>query len=140
MRALFRIGVMLCASLPAAMVAGAQAPTTATLPPTRQVCDMSLRIVSMRLVDANGAPVSGATVAVRRVRTRIMIANAEAMGGQGDYKIAEDGSIPDLRKGGEPFDVTFTKDGRSRRVRVIIGTDASGCHVAMKSSQRPVTM
>jgi hypothetical protein len=131
---------MLCATLPAVAEGRAQAPTTATLPPSRQVCDMSLRIVSMRLVDANGAAVSGATVAVRRVRTRIAIANAEAMGSQGDYKIAEDGSIPDLRKSGEPFDVTFTKDGRSRRVRVIIGMDASGCHVAMKSSQQAVTL
>jgi hypothetical protein len=139
MRSWVRGFVTVCAALPAALTAGAQA-TTVTLPPNRQVCDMSMRIVSMRLVDAAGAPVSGATVAVRRVRTRIMLANAEAMGSQGDYKIAEDGSIPGLRKGGEPFDVTFTKDGRSRRVRVILGMDPSGCHLTMKSSQNAVTL
>jgi hypothetical protein len=137
MRALFK-AAFICAS--AVTVIHAQAPTTATLPPNRRVCDMSLRIVSMRVVDAAGAPVNDATVSVRRVRTRIMLSSAEAMGSQGDYKIAEDGSIPDLRKGGEPFDVTFTKAGRSRRVRVIIGMDAAGCHTELKSTARAVTL
>ncbi len=137
MRTLFRIAVM-CTSAATAM--NAQAPTTAPVPPGRIICDMSMRVVSMRVVDAAGAPVNDATVSVRRVRTRIMLSSAEAMGSQGDYKIAEDGSIPDLRKGGEPFDVTFTKAGRSRRVRVIIGMDSAGCHTELKSSARPVTL
>ncbi len=122
-----------CALLFAATAAGAQGTPTKTLPPDRQICDMSMRIIAMRLVDAAGAPVSGASITVRRVRTRTMLENTEAMGGQGDYKVLEDGDLKDLRRGGEPFDVTFAKDGRTRRVRLRIGMDASGCHVVLKS-------
>jgi hypothetical protein len=112
---------------------GGQSATSKPLPPASRICDMSMRLVSLRLVDASGAPVSGASITVRRVRTRTMLANAEAMGGQGDYKVLEDGMLKDLRHNGEPFDVTFAKDGRTRRVRIRLGMDAGGCHVMLKS-------
>jgi hypothetical protein len=129
-----------CALLLAATAAGAQGATTRTLPPDRQICDMSIRIIAMRLVDRAGAPVSGASITVRRVRTRTNLDNTEAMGGQGDYKVLEDGTLKDLRRGGEPFDVTFAKDGRTRRVRLRIGMDAGGCHVELKSGPVRVVM
>ncbi|MDZ7631468.1 MAG: carboxypeptidase-like regulatory domain-containing protein [Gemmatimonadaceae bacterium] len=136
MRAMYRSAMIL---LVAATAAGAQAATSRSLPPGQQVCDMSLRLISIRLVNAQGAPVPDAAITVRRVRTRTMLANAEAMGGQGDYRILEDGVLPDLRRGGEPFDVRFTKDGRVRRVRLVIGMDAGGCHVMLKSGPTKVS-
>jgi hypothetical protein len=123
-----------------AATAGAQGVTTKPLPTDRRICDMSMRIVSLRLVSSAGAPVDGATITVRRVRTRAVLATAEAMGSQGDYKVLEDGVLPDLRRGGEPFDVTFVKDGRTRRVRLQIGMDKSGCHVELKSGSARITL
>lgn len=130
--------VMLVAAAALASPASAQGTPTKPLPPERRICDMSFRIVAVRLVTKSDAPVPGAAITVRRVRTRTMLAQAEAMGGQGDYKIIEDGALADLRPGGEPFDVTFTKDGRTRRVRLIIGMDASRCHVELKGGSSKV--
>ena len=128
-----------------AMVAGAaatgeaQRPTTAKPPEGTRICDMSLRVVTMRVVDRQGVAVPDAKVTMRRVRTRVEIAGAEAMSG-GEYKLLVDGTIPDLRPGGEPFDVTFRKGARSRRVRVMIGLDEGGCHVRFVIEPKKVVL
>jgi 2-polyprenyl-6-methoxyphenol hydroxylase-like FAD-dependent oxidoreductase len=137
MRAILRSAMILAVAVSAA---GAQSSTARPLPAGSRICDMSMRIISMRLVDSSGAPVPGASITVRRVRTRALLAQAEAMGGQGDYKILEDGTLTDLRRGGEPFEVRFTKNSRTRRVRLIIGMDPGGCHVTLKSGPTTVTM
>jgi hypothetical protein len=126
--------------LAAASTAGAQPGAAASLRARRQLCDMSARMIVMRLVDSAGAPLSGAAIAVQRVQTRTRLEGPEAMGGQGDYMIIEDGTLPDLRRGGEPFDVRFTLNGRSRQVRVQIGMDAGGCHVMLKRGPTQVTL
>ena len=136
MRHLVRSALILMA---AASTAAAQGGASATLPAERRICDMSMRVIAMRLVDSAGAPVPGAAITVRRVRTKTMLEHAEAMGGQGDYKVLEDGTLPNLRRGGEPFDVRFTLGGRSRRVRLQIGMDAGGCHVELKRGATTVT-
>ncbi len=118
----------------------AQDSSAKQMPPSARICDMSMRIVSVRLIDAKGAPVNGAAIAVRRVRTRSAIANAEPMGEQGDYRVIEDGVLRDLRPGGEPFDVTFTKNGRRKRVRLIIGMDAGRCHVMQKGGPTSIVL
>ena len=92
------------------------------------MCDMSMRVLIMQLVDSSGRAVSGATMTVRRVRTGALVERAEATG-DGSYKVLEDGVLRDLRHRGEPFDVTFVSGTRRRRVRVRIGMDAAGCHV-----------
>ena len=107
--------------------AGAQGAPTAKLPEAR-MCDMSMRVLIMQLVDSSGRAVSGATMTVRRVRTGALVERAEATG-DGSYKVLEDGALRDLRQRGEPFDVTFANGTRRRRVRVRIGMDAARCHV-----------
>ncbi len=142
-RDVMRVSVVcrsVCVLLVAATAAGAQGAPTRTLPSDQRVCDMSMRIIAMRLVDAAGAPGAGASITVRRVRTRTMLENVEAMGGEGDYKVLEDGTLKDLRRAGEPFDVTFAKNGKTRRVRLRIGMDAGGCHVELKSGPVRVVM
>jgi len=118
----------------------AQGETSARLPAGKRVCDMSARVVALRLVDAAGAPVPDATIRVRRVRTRTLLTRPESMGQSGDYRIAEDGDLRNLRAGGEPFDVTFRKGGRSRTVRLILGMDAAGCHVMLVRGPTTVTL
>ncbi|HYW49351.1 MAG TPA: hypothetical protein VE861_02025 [Gemmatimonadaceae bacterium] len=110
------------------------------IPASARICDMSIRVVTMRLVDRRGAPIGDAAVTLRRVRRRAIVAGAESMGAGGDYKLIEDGMLRDLRPGGEPFDVTFAAGGRKRTVRVVLGLDAGQCHVALKSGPTKVTL
>ena len=117
------IGLMLVS----AGTAAAQRAPSATIPAAR-ICDMSMRVLIMQVVDAAGQPVSGATMTVRRVRTGKLIDRAEATG-DGAYKILEDGVLRDLRPGGEAVDVTFALGSRRRRVRVRVGMDEARCHV-----------
>ena len=131
MRALIGNLSLLC--LTALPLEGQQRDTTARLPDTRRVCDMPLRLVLLRLLDAAGVPVSGATLTVVRRRGRVPVAGAGAMGGQGDYKVLEDGDVRDLAPDGERFDAAFRRDGRTRRVRLVIGTDSARCHVRLIS-------
>lgn len=133
------VGVALATLLVTVGPAGAQA-EAARPPASARICDMSIRVVTMRLVDRSGAPVSDAAVTLRRVRRRSIVAGAESMGGGGDYKLIEDGVLRDLRPGGEPFDVTFARGGRRRTVRVVLGLDPGQCHVALKSGPTTVTL
>jgi hypothetical protein len=118
----------------------AQRPTAPTARIADRVCDMSAFVIALQLRDPAGTPIPDATIAVRRVRTRTLVDRAQAMGGTGDYMILEDGSMPDLRAAGEPFEVTFTKGSRTARARIVIGKDASGCHIRLLRGATLVTM
>jgi hypothetical protein len=100
--------------------------------PTERVCDMSAKLVSMRLVDASNTGIGGATVTVRRARTRVALPSAAPMGAGGDYLILEDGQLADLRPDGELFEVTLRKGRRVVRHRLEIGMDAARCHIEVK--------
>ena len=120
------------ALLPLWMVATAQA----TQPPAlkdegSKACTMSLSVIALRLVDAQGAPVQGATMRAWRASNKRLLAGAGAFGSAGDYKVMEDGDFPDLRPEGEAFEVEFQKDGRKKRVSLRIGMDAKRCHVKL---------
>lgn len=128
------VGLMLVS----AATAAAQRAPSATLPAAR-ICDMSMRVLIMQLVDAAGQPVSGATLTVRRVRTRQLVERAEPTG-DGSYRILEDGALRDLRPGGEAFDVTFALGARRRRTRVRIGMDEARCHVRFMTVPAKVTL
>jgi len=109
------------------------------VPSAERVCDMSMRSVTMRLLDRTGKAVSDAAILVRRVHRRTLVPTAAALG-NGRYTVIEDGTLPDLRPGGEPFDVTFRRDDRMQRVRLIIGMDAARCHVALKGGRTTVRL
>jgi hypothetical protein len=101
---------------------------------------MSAKLLVVRLQAPNGTAISDASVTVRRVRTKVLMEDTYALGGgDGSYKIMEDGIVRDLRPAGEPFDVTFTRAGRAHRVRLMIGMDASRCHVELISGPTTVT-
>lgn len=128
------------AMLVAVPVVGAQGTGSARVPASDRICDMSMRVITMQLVDRSGAPLGGAGITVRRVRRRATVSGAASMGAGGDYKILEDGEISDLRPAGEPFDVTFAAAGRRKRVRLVIGMDPARCHVAQKSGPTKVIL
>lgn len=109
------------------------------VPSADRMCDMSVRSVTVRLIDRAGTPVPDAAILVRRVHRRTLVQGAASLGG-GRYTVIEDGAIADLRPGGEPFDVTFRRSDRLQRVRLIIGMDAAGCHVALKGGRTTVRL
>lgn len=96
--------------------------------PAAQMCDMSFRVLMLHVVDSAGVPVPDARLVVRRLRTKQVVPQAEVMTA-GDYKVFEDGALPDLRASGEPFEVTLVKGRRTKRLRVQVGMDAARCHV-----------
>jgi hypothetical protein len=104
----------------------------ATALPGGTVCDMSARVIAMRLVDAQNRGIGDAAIAVRRARTGARIASAAPMGSAGDYRVLQDGALPDVRADGEPFDITFRRGRTTVRHRVWIGRDLSGCHIEVK--------
>jgi hypothetical protein len=109
------------------------------VPPADRMCDMSIRSVTVRLVDRAGKPIPDAAILVRRLHRRTLVQGA-ASRGDGTYTVLEDGALSDLRPGGEPFDVTFRRSDRLQRVRLIIGMDAARCHVALKGGRTTVRM
>jgi hypothetical protein len=95
-----------------------------------KACDMRHALLMFRVVDASDRAIPGAVVRVRRVRggTEQTVAGS---GPDGSFMIAEDGSIPNLRASGEPFEVIVTAAGRTQRQRLTIGMDANQCHVTI---------
>ena len=117
----------------------AQRPTPRALP-APQACNMSAKLLIVRLQTSTGAPISDATVTVQRVSTKAMMEDGYVLGGgQGSYKVFEDGIVRDLRPEGEPFEVAFTRGGRTHRVRLMIGMDANRCHVEIISGPMTIT-
>lgn len=109
-------------------VAVAQKPAQVRIPAGTRVCDMSARVLTLRVRDRRGAPVSGAAITVTRVASGAAVERIEALS-DGEYKLVEDGSLTGLRSAGEPFDVRLTSNGRTRRYRLTIGLTTDGCHV-----------
>jgi hypothetical protein len=132
------MGVVVVALAVSASTGGAQGAPSARLPDAA-VCDMSARVLLMHVVDSSGRAVADAALTVRRARTGALVDHVEATG-DGSYRILEDGAMRDLRREGEPFDVTFVSGARRRRVRVRIGMDASGCHVQFVTLPAKVVM
>jgi hypothetical protein len=126
----FRRRALLLLLLPARVLAGS-ASASAAREGAAQTCGLSIRLVALRLVSSTGAPIAGAGMRVWRVGTGQELQGAGPMGGQGDYRILEDGDLPDLAPAGEPFDVEFRQGDRVKRVRLRIGLDATRCHVTL---------
>ena len=130
MRTMRRVIGVLAVTSTAAGAQISKTPQVAKLPPASgvQTCTMVERVLMMQVVDAGGTPIADATVRVRNLRTRALVESAQAMG-SGDYRIFDDGGVRTVWRAGDPFDVLFAYAGRTRHVRVHIGTDAQGCHV-----------
>ena len=121
----------------------AAASVKATQPALRKdaatkACTLSLNLIALRLVDAQGAPVVGASMRVTRLATKTVLPSTDSFGGPGDFKIMEDGELPDLRPEGEAFEAEFQKEGRTKRVRLRIGMDAQRCHVKLLEGESRV--
>lgn len=107
---------------------------------TPRACNMSASLVALKVVDAKGQPVNGAQISLKRLSTGVLLPFAASMGSQGDYKLLEDGDLPDLKPGGEDFEVRLSKDGRSRVLTLRLGMDAQRCHITVLQGERRVVL
>lgn len=121
------------------LVAGVSTAHAAPLP-APLMCTMSASVVALRVVDAQGHPVKGAQIQLRRLATGTWLPHAGPMGDQGDYKLLEDADLPDLQRAGEDFEVRLQKDQRSRVLRLRIGMDRQGCHIQLLQGDARVVL
>lgn len=114
----------------------------ATRQPPARVCASVASVVSLRVVDARGAAVTGATIAVTRAQTgKALTAAAAEMGkGSGEYALLEDDALQWLAPAGETIRVAVSKGTRSVRADLTIGRDPSGCRIARLSGPHTVTL
>ena len=107
----------------------------------RTVCDASLRVVAIRVVDSAGRPVNDARVELRRAKDdSLIVTRTGATSGGGDYVLFDDPSAPATAKGGEQFNLIVSSGSRKSVVSFVIGrTEPDRCHVAvLKGEQRVV--
>ena len=131
------IRVLALSAVVASAALAQRAPSTRLPTTAPRMCSMLFSVLFVQLVDSAHAPLPGAAVTVRRVRTGAIIEGAGPMD-DGSYRILEDGKLKDLHRSGEAFDAIFIKGGRSRRVRLRIGMDADGCHVRFTTVPKPI--
>jgi hypothetical protein len=133
---MIRSGLILFLSAAASVSVQAQAADPTPLRAAMRACDMRHKLLTVPVQDAAGAPVTGATIRVRRIKDGVESAGSELSAGV--YQIAEDGIIPNLAEAGEPFDVIITAKGRTQRVRVTLGMDEKRCHIARLDGAAPL--
>ena len=138
-----RVPVAVAPAVPAEPVAtnqGKQA-KTAVLPPAK-ACDGSLAVVTIRVVDAAGAPVNDAVIELKRVKDATVLVRLEkAMGTRGDYPLIDDSALARVAPDGEPFDAEISARGKKTVARLTIGRrPPARCHVALLAGPSIVTL
>lgn len=102
-------------------------------------CTASFAIHTVRLEDAAGAPVTGASVTAVLARTgEVLQPTALALMTEGVYVVVDDGSVHELRPQGDLVNVRITTGSASRDVDYVFATD--GCHVNKVSGPGTVTI
>ena len=123
-------------------MACSQTPSDKSLPaPPARVCDASLRVVAIRVVDSAGNAVNDARIEVRRVKGNVLVlSKTGAMSTTGDYVLFDDQSAPATAKGGEAFRLTAVAGRRRASAILVIGrAEPDGCHVeVLKGEQKLV--
>lgn len=125
--------------------------------PAVAACDASLRILTLRVLRADGTPETRAAVSVRRVRDGVLVLKRAALVEGGTYEIARDGGdayeltdgsdAPPQRRPGlklgqraERFVVDVRIGRKVRRVPQTLGMDRNGCHVTRFSGADVITL
>jgi hypothetical protein len=135
------IGVAPFACVPllllAAALAGAQAPPQPglkKLPRPVPVCSMRASVVSIRILDAAGKPISGATVRATRLRDGQSLGKAEEMGGgSGEFQFVESPALAWIAAGGDRIRLVASARGKSAKTTVRVGRGPFGCRLVKRS-------
>lgn len=108
------------------------------LKPAARACDMRYAMLLLKVVDRSGAPVDGVSMTLRRdgVATPLQ---TDSTGSSGQVTLAEDGDLGRIPAARNDYTVTLRKGGKIRRVKMQLGADAAGCHIARLSGPTVVT-
>jgi len=103
-----------------------------------RVCDMRYALLLLKVVDRAGAPVNGVTMTLRRDGVPTPL-HTETTGPGGEVTLAEDGDLRRIPAARSDYTVSLRKGGKIRRVKMQLGADAAGCHIALLSGPAVVT-
>jgi len=103
-----------------------------------RVCDMRYALLLLKVVDRAGAPVEGVRMTLRRDGVASPL-HEESTGPGGQVTLAEDGDLGRMPAARSGYTVTLRKGGKIRRVKMELGADAAGCHIALLSGPAVVT-
>jgi hypothetical protein len=135
-------GAVASATIAAVAAPGQGNQTRTAKLPAGKVCDGSISLVSIRVVDAKGSPVNDAVIELRRVRDATLFVRIDnATGDRGDYALLDDSGLTKVAADGEPFDAEVSSRGRKAVARLTIGRrPPAKCHVALLAGPSIVTL
>ena len=122
--------------------AGANAGTQSRqLPARKQACSMMASVISVRIVDATGKPVTDAIVRLTRLRDGKSLGTAhEMIVGSGEFEILESSAINSIPARGERIRVVARAGHRTATAVMRIGRDPTGCRLAILSGPATITL
>lgn len=103
-----------------------------------RACDMRYAMLLLKVVDRAGAPVGGVNMTLRRDGVATPL-HTGSTGAGGEVTLAEDGDLGRIPAARSNYTVTLRKGGKIRRVKMQLGADAAGCHIALLSGPAVVT-
>jgi len=103
-----------------------------------RACDMRYALLMLKVVDGSGAPVEGVQMTLRRDGVDAPL-HADSTGAGGQVTLAEDSDLGRIPAARSDYTVTLRKGGKIRRVKMQLGADAAGCHIALLSGPAVVT-
>lgn len=121
-----------------AQVSAPMAARRAELRRAARACDMRSGMILMTVVDSAGAPVEGVRMTLRRDGVAAPL-HEDSTGHGGQVTLAEDGDLGRIPAKRNRYSVTLRKGGKTQRVKVQLGADAAGCHIALLSGPTVVT-
>jgi hypothetical protein len=116
-----------------------QPPQQSAQPP--RVCSPIASVVTVRVVDAAGKPVSGVTVRITRVRDKLSLGTSGEMGtGSGEFAVLESSALRWLAADGDRIEVAVSKGDKATKAELLIGRDSTTCRIARLSGPEIIVL
>jgi hypothetical protein len=102
---------------------------------------MELRILTIHIVDAAGAPVENASLVIKREATGEVVARRSPPQSGSEYGLFDDSSLPTTAPDGDWFVIDITAGSKKASVRQRLGrTQPCSCHIERKSGDQRVVI
>ena len=103
-------------------------------------CTMEYRTITVRVVDAEGAPVEGLQATVTNETTgRVLDMGEEEPFEPGAYLVATDAHTNTLSEGGDRLRFRAENDALAAEATFVVGVDDCRCHVDKRSGPAVIT-
>ncbi|MCC7054655.1 MAG: hypothetical protein IT355_15395 [Gemmatimonadaceae bacterium] len=100
---------------------------------------MRYKLLRLTVVDRAGAPVPGVTLTIAGFPATSEGPPRMVTSEAGVVTLAEDNDLQRLPAAGAEYTVTLRKGRKVRHVKVRLGPDAAGCHIALLAGPTAVT-